>query len=276
MAVVPLRIAGGAKRYPDGPRGTLIFQGIDLEVEDGEILALLGPSGCGKSTLLRVIAGLEELSEGTIEIDSGGVATHSVGMVFQQPLLLPWLTVAQNVELGLRYAANRHARRDGAVDGLLREFGLAELANAYPDQLSGGQAQRVSFARTIATRPRLVLLDEPFAALDPLTRSALQNWLLAIQQSLGLTIIIVTHDVEEAVYLGDRVALMSPGPGTIRHDWRLGRSTAEGRSDQRLAAAREEILARYRDLDVAARTPSSTLATAGVAASPLGHASRHA
>jgi len=263
MAVVPLRIAGGAKRYPDGPRGTLIFHGIDLEVEDGEILALLGPSGCGKSTLLRVIAGLEELSEGAIEIGSEGGSTHSVGMVFQQPLLLPWLTVVQNVELGLRYAANRHAREDGAVDELLREFGLAELANAYPEQLSGGQAQRVSFARTIATRPRLVLLDEPFAALDPLTRSALQNWLLAIQQSLGLTIIIVTHDVEEAVYLGDRVALMSPGPGTIRHGWQLGRSSVERRSDRRLATAREEILARYRDLDVASRTESTALATAG-------------
>lgn len=249
MAVVPLRLTGAAKRYPEGAHGTPIFHAIDLEVADGEIVALLGPSGCGKSTLLRVIAGLEPLSDGVMEIAADDGRERSVGMVFQQPLLLPWLTVAENVGLGLRYAANEHARRDGAVEELLREFGLAELANAYPEQLSGGQAQRASFARTVATRPRLILLDEPFAALDPLTRSSLQNWLLAIQQSLGLTVIIVTHDVEEAVYLGDRVALMSPAPGTIRHSWTLERGREDRRGDRALVRAREEILARYRELD---------------------------
>ncbi|MGE3960112.1 MAG: ABC transporter ATP-binding protein [Dehalococcoidia bacterium] len=241
MAARPLRVTGATRRF--GARGQqfTVFEGLDLEVEDGEILVLLGPSGCGKSTLLRVIAGLDALDEGTVTIASGEHG-RDVGIVFQQPLLLPWLSVRENVTLGLNYRANRGAADDDLVDRTLAEFGLSELARAYPDELSGGQAQRVSLARTVVTRPRVILLDEPFGALDPLTRRTLQQWLLGIQQSLGLTVVMVTHDVDEALLLGSRVALMSPSPGRIRRTWEL---STESRDARATADLREEVLHTY-------------------------------
>lgn len=244
MAASPLRVAGGTRRF--GARGQqfTVFEGLDFEVESGEVMVLLGPSGCGKSTLLRVIAGLDTLDEGTVHI-APGEHGRDVGIVFQQPLLLPWLTVRENVTLGLRYQANRNADEPGLVDRTLAEFGLIELAGAYPDELSGGQAQRVSLARTVVTRPRVILLDEPFGALDPLTRRNLQQWLLGIQQSLGLTVVMVTHDVEEALLLGNRVALMSPSPGRIRRTWRLSNETRDSRS---MAELREEVLQTYTEV----------------------------
>jgi len=224
-----------------------VFEGLDLEVQDREIFVLLGPSGCGKSTLLRVIAGLDELDEGSVELAPGDDGDHvrDVGIVFQQPLLLPWLTVRENVSLGLKYRANRGAQSEGVVDDTLAEFGLADLRDSYPDELSGGQAQRVSLARTVVTRPRVILLDEPFGALDPLTRRTLQRWLLSIQQSLGLAVVLVTHDVDEAILLGDRVALMSPSPGRIRHTWRFDERE---RSPAQLAEVREAVLAAYTEV----------------------------
>ncbi len=244
MAARPLRVTGGTRRF--GARGHqfTVFEGLDLEVDDGEVVVLLGPSGCGKSTLLRIIAGLDQLDEGTVEV-AAGEHGRDVGIVFQQPLLLPWLNVRDNVTLGLRYRANRGAHEAGLVDRTLAEFGLVELARAYPDELSGGQAQRVSLARTVVTRPRVILLDEPFGALDPMTRRNMQQWLLGIQQSLGLTVVMVTHDVEEALLLGDRVALMSPSPGRIFRTWQIPRDT-EHRT--RLGALREEVLRAYSDV----------------------------
>ncbi len=215
-----------------------------MEVEAGEVFVLLGPSGCGKSTLLRVIAGLDELDEGAVAVASNEHG-RDVGIVFQQPLLLPWLTVRENVTLGLSYRANRKAHGPGLVDRILAEFGLTDLAGAYPDELSGGQAQRVSLARTVVTRPQVILLDEPFGALDPLTRRNLQQWLLGIQQSLGLTVVMVTHDVEEALLLGNRVALMSPSPGRICRTWRLSTETREPRP---MAELREEVLRTYAEV----------------------------
>lgn len=244
MAAHPLRVTGGTRRF--GARGHqfTVFEDLELEVEEGEIFVLLGPSGCGKSTLLRIIADLDRLDEGSVEI-APGERGRDVGIVFQEPLLLPWLTVLENVTLGLRYRANRDATEAGLVDRTLAEFGLAELAAAYPDELSGGQAQRVSLARTVVTRPRVILLDEPFGALDPLTRRHLQQWLLGIQQRLDLTVVMVTHDVEEALLLGDRVALMSPSPGRICRTWSL---TEQQRERSRLSALREEVLRAYTEV----------------------------
>lgn len=240
------------------------------------MVALLGPSGCGKSTVLRVLAGLEPLSAGRLEIAEGtaraggadgagngaagtdGVGTDQTsrrpGIVFQEPLLFPWLTVAESVALGLRYRANRAAAAAESVDRLLRDFGLAPVAHAYPSELSGGQAQRASLARTILTRPAILLLDEPFAALDPRTRATLQGWLRDVVRRRRLTVVLVTHDVDEALYLGDRVALMSSSPSTIVKEWEAGRDAAEpegeadgGRrdTDTRRQAIRHEILALY-------------------------------
>jgi ABC-type nitrate/sulfonate/bicarbonate transport system ATPase subunit len=247
MAAVPLRVTAATRRFRDRGHAFTVFENLDLAVEDGELFVLLGPSGCGKSTLLRVIAGLEPLDEGVVDL-APGEHRRDVGIVFQQPLLLPWLTVTQNVALGLEYAANREACRPGIVAGTLADFGLADLAGAYPDELSGGQAQRVSLARTVVTQPRVILLDEPFGALDPLTRLSLQQWLIEIQQRLGLTVVMVTHDVDEAVRIGHRVALMSPSPGRICRAWRFSR---EEREPTRLAATRATVIHAYTELALA-------------------------
>ncbi len=247
MGTLALRVIGGAKRYHRGGRDEPVFENVHLDVEQGEVFALLGPSGCGKSTLLRAVAGLEPLSAGRVELGQGAErggesrGGRAVGIVFQEPLLLPWLTVAENVQLGLRYRVNRRAAQvTAAVDQVLLDFGLSAVASAYPDELSGGQAQRAGLARTVVTQPALLLLDEPFAALDPRTRAGLQDWLLEVVRRRHLTVLLVTHDVEEALYVGDRVALMSPRPGTIRRIWDAGHADGAGRSGTAATAAGAE------------------------------------
>ncbi len=266
MGTLALRVTGGTKRYPrDGLDGA-VFESLDLAVEAGEVFVLLGPSGCGKSTLLRVLAGLEPLSAGRVETNGYGETGQEggrVGIVFQEPRLLPWLTVSENVGLGLRYRANRAARSPQSVEEILHDFGLTPVAGAYPSELSGGQAQRAGLARTLVTRPTILLLDEPFGALDPRTRATLQDWLLDVVQERRLTAVLVTHDVEEALYLGDRVGLMSSHPGTITHVWETGhrdRPPGEAdrrrRDDARLPSIRREILARYQSEVPAGSAPS--------------------
>jgi sulfate transport system ATP-binding protein/sulfonate transport system ATP-binding protein len=218
-----------------------------------------------------------------VEIGSGlerAPAAGPVGIAFQEPLLLPWLTVAENVALGLRFRANRAARTPEAVEQVLADFGLAPVAHAYLGQLSGGQAQRASLARCVVVRPSILLLDEPFSALDPRTRAALQDWLLGVVQRRRLTTVLVTHDVEEALYLGDRVALMSSRPGTIVQTWDTGHRDAQDdtqdgaeagdagaggrearerrRAGDRLLAARREILARYQTDVPSAAAPGAS------------------
>ena len=241
MGARALRVVGARKRYGPPVGGRLVFHDLSLDVSEGETVVLLGPSGCGKSTLLRILAGLETLTDGAVEVgsmnESGRPAT---GLVFQDPLLLPWLTVAENVGLGLRYRANRATA--GSVDALLAEFGLDDLANRLPSQLSGGQAQRASLARTIVTGPRILLLDEPFAALDPRTRANLQQWLRAIKERHGLTVVLVTHDLDEALALGDRVMLFSTPPAEIVGTWQIDETS---RDPALSGALRAEILRQY-------------------------------
>jgi ABC-type nitrate/sulfonate/bicarbonate transport system ATPase subunit len=268
LGACAVRLIDVAKSYHRDGHVTPVVSGIDLSAEEGEILALLGPSGCGKSTLLRAVAGLEPIDGGRVEFGDGVVhqslgksGRHpEVGIVFQDPLLLPWLTVAENVALGLGYRANREAAKAESIDQVLADFGLAQVANAYPTALSGGQAQRTSLARTVVTRPRILLLDEPFAALDPRTRRALQDWLLELAARRHLTVVIVTHDVDEAIYLGNRVILMSGAPGTILREWEIrgpgdslvGRRTDRGRRDE----VRPQILALYQtDVTVGSESP---------------------
>lgn len=181
---------------------------LDLALEPGAFCAVVGPSGCGKSTLLRLLAGLETCSDGVVETDA--TAPGDVAMVFQSPTLLPWLSARDNVDLPLRLL---HRADPAAADAALARVGLADATRLKPAALSGGMAMRVSLARALATQPRLLLLDEPFAALDALTRRALADDLLGVWLDRRPTIVFVTHDVEEAVYLAERVVVLSRGPG---------------------------------------------------------------
>src|SRR3954454_6284317 len=213
---------------PSGERIEAI-KDVNLEVEDafspagrdvGEFRVLLGPSGCGKSTLLRMIAGLDKPISGQVLVNGTAVIGPSKdrGMVFQKYTSFPWLTVAENVGYGMKINNVPAAQRQETVDRLLKSVGLAEFANVYPETLSGGMQQRVAIARTLALRPSVILMDEPFGALDAQTRSDMQQLLLGIWDETACTILFVTHDVEEAVYLADRIFIMSSHPGTIVED----------------------------------------------------------
>jgi len=191
---------------------------LDLEVRSGEFLSLLGPSGCGKSTALRLIAGLSEPSRGAIAwtgSDKRADGSGDVGFVFQEPTLMPWATVFGNAYLPLKLAGMSKADAAPRVNESLAGVGLADFANAFPRQLSGGMKMRVSIARALATRPKLLLMDEPFAALDEITRFKLNNDLLTVWRSLGTTVVFVTHSVFESVYLSSRIVVMTSRPGRV-------------------------------------------------------------
>ncbi|WP_243634500.1 ABC transporter ATP-binding protein [Roseicella frigidaeris] len=212
MTASLVALRGIGKRYATG---TLAVQGIDLTVAEGDFLALLGPSGCGKSTLLRLIARLAAPSEGHIDWPLGPPGPRDIGFVFQEPTLMPWATALANVALPLRLAGMpRREARDRAADSLAR-VELRGFEEAYPRALSGGMRMRVSIARALATRPRLLLMDEPFAALDEITRHRLNNDLLALWEAARFTVLFVTHSVFESVYLARRIAVMAPRPGRI-------------------------------------------------------------
>jgi NitT/TauT family transport system ATP-binding protein len=198
--------------------GVVALDGIDLTIESGAFVSLLGPSGCGKSTLLRIISGLIEPSHGTRRWAGNGAASGSIGFVFQEPTLMPWTSVAENIYLPLRLAGV--ARRDAAtrIDEAIEAVGLDGFADAYPRELSGGMKMRVSIARALITRPRLLLLDEPFAALDEITRLKLNEDLLRLWYSEKWTVVFVTHSVFESVFLADRVVVMTRHPGRIAAD----------------------------------------------------------
>jgi NitT/TauT family transport system ATP-binding protein len=196
--------------------GTQALDGLDLEVRPGEFLTLLGPSGCGKSTALRLIAGLSEPSRGTIawgnETSAGG---HDIGFVFQEPTLMPWATVAKNAVLPLTLRGVGASAAGPHIAAALDRVGLASFRNAYPRELSGGMKMRVSIARALVTDPTLLLMDEPFAALDEITRFKLNNDLLELWQALNKTVVFVTHSVFESVYLSRRIVVMTPRPGRV-------------------------------------------------------------
>lgn len=225
------------------PGGRVLFTNLDLRVQAGESLVLLGPSGVGKSTLLRLLAGLEEPAAGELRVGSDDTAGggHSYAVVFQKPLLYPWLTVRENVALGGRFRALRGRVDTRHVDGLLEHFGIAELADSRPDQISGGQAQRVAVVRAAATRPEILLLDEPFSALDPVTRADSQRWLVGVTADLGVTTVMVTHDVDEALVVGSRIALLGSS-GRVQQEWT---NPSHGTTDSD-PALRESILSAYR------------------------------
>jgi NitT/TauT family transport system ATP-binding protein len=194
--------------------GTQALAGLNLIVGQHEFVSLLGPSGCGKSTALRLIAGLSRVSRGRIEWPQGE-QQGDIGFVFQEPTLLPWATVFDNVWLPLRLQGRTRQAVAAEVAAALAMVGLEGFARAYPRELSGGMKMRVSIARALVTRPRLLLMDEPFAALDEITRFKLNNDLLRLWQGQGWTVVFVTHSVYESVYLANRVVVMAPRPGRV-------------------------------------------------------------
>jgi len=236
-----LAVDGLRKRYDD----TVALDGVDLAVADGEFVAVVGPSGCGKSTLLRVLSGLEARFEGRVTVDGTDVragGSDDVGMVFQEPRLLDWADVRESVAVGLPADVDpaSPAARDRVGD-LIETVGLDGFADSHPGELSGGMAQRVSLARGLAYDPSVLLLDEPFSALDRLTKADQQDHLLDVWEQRGTTVVLVTHDVEEAVYLADRVVVLAGQPGTVASVVDVDVERPRERADPDLVALRREV-----------------------------------
>ena len=215
-----------AMRYPTG---LLAVDGIEMSIATHEIVALIGPSGCGKSTLLRLVAGLERPTAGHISVAGHQVQgpDRSVGIVFQQPRLMPWLTMEKNVAFGLEDANGSSAE----VSEVIARVGLSDFAGSLPRELSGGMAQRVAIARALVTKPPVLLLDEPFSALDAFTRIDLQSHLLDVWGWYRPTTLLVTHDIDEALVLADRVVVLGGSPGTIQADIEVDLSRPRSRTD---------------------------------------------
>ena len=212
-AVPQVALAGVSKRYGE----TTVVRNIDLSIAKGEFVSLIGPSGCGKSTLLKLISGLTAASEGAIEVDGMTPvnARETISYIFQDATLLPWRTVARNVGLGLELDGAARESREQRVAAALELVGLAHVAQSYPRQLSGGMKMRVSVARALVTKPRLLLMDEPFGALDEMTRDRLNEELLRLRSEQNWTALFVTHSVAEAVFLSTRIVVLAPTPGRI-------------------------------------------------------------
>jgi NitT/TauT family transport system ATP-binding protein len=220
-----------------------VLDDVSLSVAPGELVAILGPSGCGKSTLLRLLAGLEWPERGSVVVDGAPVTAPDPerALVFQDPTLFPWRTVWQNVAIGPQ-ARGRLDEERGRIDEAIALVGLEGFADARPQQLSGGMAQRAALARALVNRPSLLLLDEPLGRLDALTRLSMQRELLRLWQVGGFTALLVTHDVDEALVLADRIVVMSPRPARILADLRVDAERPRAHDDPRLTTLRREIL----------------------------------
>jgi len=243
-----LEIVVDEKRY--GER--VVLKNLRLALARGEIVSLVGPSGCGKSTLLSIVAGLDKGARATVRLDGAALASagsrdgDGIGFVFQEPRLFPWLDVARNIAFGGGAAPPAAA----AVDALLAEVGLAGYGAHLPRQLSGGQAQRVAIARGLYTRPRVLLLDEPFSAVDAITRIKLQDLLARVARERGLSMLLVTHDIDEAVHLSDRIVLLDRQAGPPRAELPVALARPRARGDAEAARLKADILAMF-DLETA-------------------------
>ena len=215
-----LTIRGVSRRFTSQHGETLALQATDLDVEENDFIIILGPSGCGKSTLLRIVAGLDHPSSGEVQLDGKRVEGPGAdrGMVFQSYTLFPWLTVRDNVCFGLRERGVARNEQREVAQSFIDKVGLRGFEHHFPKQLSGGMQQRTALARALANRPRMLLMDEPFGALDHQTRELMQELLLGIREAERTTVLFVTHDIDEAVFMGSRVVVMSARPGRIKLD----------------------------------------------------------
>ncbi|MFC5591290.1 ABC transporter ATP-binding protein [Sporosarcina soli] len=228
-----LTVKEATRTFNDGLAG---FQNISFSIEEGETIGVLGTSGCGKSTLLRVLSGLDQNFEGAIEI--AGAGEQPIGMIFQEPRLMPWLTVKENILFGAKDAK----KKQGAIQEYLNLVGLSDFGDYYPKDLSGGMAQRVAIARALIGEPDVLLLDEPFSALDAFTKMQLQDLLLEIQKKRLTTMVVVTHDIDEALYLCDRIFILGGQPGTLQVEMPIEVAKPRDRGNAILAAKKAEIL----------------------------------
>jgi ABC-type nitrate/sulfonate/bicarbonate transport system ATPase subunit len=241
-----LRIAGIKKFFPSPDRPdvhTLVLENLSLSVAAGELVSIVGPSGCGKSTLLRLIAGLDSPNDGELWVGAERITSPSAerGLVFQDPNLFPWLTVRKNIQAGLIARGVLHEKRQ-EVDEYIRLVGLETFADAYPHHLSGGMAQRAALARALINHPKVLLLDEPLGALDAFTRMRMQDEVLRVWQARRTTMLLVTHDIDEAIYMSDRIVIMSPRPGRIERIIELTLPRPRQRNSQEFLNLRGDIL----------------------------------
>jgi sulfonate transport system ATP-binding protein len=243
---VALSINGVSKTFHSKTRDVKTLDNLSLTIRHGEFISLIGPSGCGKTTLLRLISGLEQDYEGDILLGNKRIEKPGLdrGVVFQEPRLLPWLTVIGNVGLGLN--GSKSYVRD-QVDYYLKMVGLEDFGKAYPGQLSGGMQQRVAIARALITRPKILLLDEPFGALDALTRVYMQEEIEKIYLLAKTTMILVTHDIEEAIFLGDRVVVMTARPAEIKTIINVDMKRSRERGDPAFVEIRKNVLHTFHD-----------------------------
>jgi NitT/TauT family transport system ATP-binding protein len=239
-----IRIAGLSKFFIKGRSEVKALEHFDLEVADGEFACLLGPSGCGKTTVLRIVAGLEAKTNGVVQVHGREVvgAGADRGMVFQEFALIPWRTVKRNIEFGLEVKGVPPENRTEISQKLIDLVGLKGFEQAHPRQLSGGMKQRVGIARALANEPAVLLMDEPFGSLDAQTRNLMQKELLRIWSATGKTILFVTHSVDEAVFLADRIAVMTARPGKVREAIEVGLPRPRDRTSSEFIAVRGKVL----------------------------------
>ncbi len=244
---------------PEDGKPLPVVDKVNFKVNDGEFLCLVGSSGCGKTTILRIIAGLLNADSGEVLIDGKKIETPSSkrGMVFQEFALFPWRTVKKNVEFGLEYKGLSAKERDELSDKFIAMVGLEGYKNSYPHQLSGGMKQRVAIARALVNDPDVLLMDEPFGALDAQTRNILQDELLRIWAQTKKTIIFITHNVDEAVYLGDRVLVLSKRPAKIKKEFDIPLARKRNRTTIEFVALRKEILDQLME-EINIQSPPST------------------
>lgn len=255
-----LQIRGVCRQFETAEgKPLLVLDGFSLDVEAGAMVALIGPSGCGKSTLLRLVAGLDRPDEGEVRIGGRPIEGPNAerGLMFQDPNLFPWLTVRRNVQAGL-VARGLLRKRRWEVAEYLRLVGLESFAEHYPHQLSGGMAQRAALARALINHPRVLLLDEPLGALDQLTRMRLQDEVLRLWQSRQTTMLLVTHDIDEAIVMSDRIVIVSPAPGRVSHVLEVDLERPRDRLSPRFQEFRAEILGILHMANGSSFTPQPT------------------
>jgi ABC-type nitrate/sulfonate/bicarbonate transport system ATPase subunit len=255
-----LEIKALNKQYQVRGETLPVLENISLSVKQGEFVSIVGASGCGKSTLLKLIIGLEDDYQGELLQDGNNIVGTSLerGIVFQEHRLFPWLTVEQNIGIGLLNNTRlTDEEKRKSIQDHIELVGLKDFADAYPYQLSGGMSQRVAIARALVNRPEVLLLDEPFGALDAFTRAYLQQELQHIWEKEGITMILVTHDVEEAVYLGDRVVVMQPRPGRIKRIVDVPLPRERNRASAAFAAIKEEVMNEFSNTADAISLPTA-------------------
>jgi NitT/TauT family transport system ATP-binding protein len=241
---VILSIKNLTKSFPKDGGEMLAIEDLSLEVKDGELICLLGPSGCGKTTILKIVAGLQPATSGSLLLNGAEITGPGSdrGMVFQEFGLFPWRTVKKNIEFGLEVQGKNEEEKESISRQYIELVGLTGFENSHPNQLSGGMKQRVGIARALASNPAILLMDEPFGALDAQTRNQMQKELLRIWQETKKTVLFVTHSVDEAVFLADRIVVLSARPGRIKHIYEITLPRPRDRASQEFINLRKTIL----------------------------------